>query len=152
MVLPEPWAAYARQQKALSETTSLSDRCWGLESSLTDHIEAISEGRTVSPEASVRQVATAARRERHRRRTLAIYGPTFQTGCPAVVRGLEAREALGVFARRAGPFDSLLLLAIASGVRPATIAEQLLMSPAAIRKRISRTRRANDHLRPDQAA
>ncbi|MFQ8433918.1 hypothetical protein ACLJK8_21775 [Amaricoccus sp. W119] len=142
-----------RQQKALSETTSLSDRCWGLESSLIDRIEAIAEGRAVSAEASDRQAASAARRERHRRRILAMYGPTaFQTGCPTVARGLEARQAIGNLARRAGRFDSLLLLAVASGVSPATIAERLLMSPAAIRQRVSRTRRANDHLRPDEAA
>lgn len=146
MVIPDQWATYARQQDALSRSTSLTDRCWGLESALDEQLDAAANGVVTSPEEAKRHVATAARRIRHRARLLTIYGPGLEGERLRTDSAAEARVTLRALARTAGSFDFLLLVTVARGIKPDTIAERLFMSSAAVRQRVSRARRAHLHL------
>lgn len=145
-VLPERWAAYAQHQRVLARATSLTDRCWGLESALIDQIDAIAKDAKMSPEETSRKIDTAARQNRNRKRILRIYGRTYQANNLDPTNRIEARATIKALAHSAGDLDFRLLLAVAEGISQATIAERLSMSPAAVRQRISRARRANDHL------
>ena len=141
MTMPhDPWAAYVRQQEALSQATSVSDRTWGLEAALTEQVASISDGRPMSPDEVNRSAATAARRERHRKRLLAIYGPMEHGQIAHGDGNIHARMKLRVLGQRLNRFDTLLLLAVASGVSQTSVAERLFMSPEAVRQRVSRAR------------
>jgi hypothetical protein len=141
MVARNRWAAYARQQAALSRSTSLTDRYWGLEAAMNGQLDAADESQV--PLDVERQIATAARRTRHRKRLLTVYGPSALRGEDAVEPGADASLALRTLARKMNVFDFRLLVTVACGVKPATIAKRLTMSSSAVRQRVSRARRAN---------
>lgn len=90
-----------------------------------------------------RQIATAARQARHRKRLLAIYGPGTLHEEHAVDASAEARIALRALAQKMNGFDFRLLVAVAHGVKLAVIAERVSLSSSAVRQRVSRARRAN---------
>lgn len=146
MVVSDRWAAYARQQDELSRSTSLTDRCWGIEAALDEQLRAVANDVVVSPQGVRRHVATAARRVRHRARLLTIYGPSLDAAPSRTDAAAEARVTLRALARNAGSFDFLLLVAVARGTTPDTIAKRLLVKPEVVRQRVSRARRANLYL------
>lgn len=145
-VLPDHWAIYARQQDALSRSTSLTDHSWGLEGSLSDQLDAIGEGKLVSLKDARRRVATGARRVRHRRHLLAKYGPSHWGTSSATANRGEMRVVLGTLARTMAPAEFQLLAAAAGGATHQEIASALNVSAVSIRQRISRARRAHLHV------
>jgi hypothetical protein len=142
MVIPDQWASYARHQAALSRSSAVSDRSWGLEDLLDQHLRAASEGSTLSPSDADRIVASGSRRARHRARLLVIHGSSLAAESPRTDAAAEARITMRALASGTNTLDFLILVAVGSGVSPAKIADCLIMSPAAVRQRVARARRA----------
>ena len=142
MVTPDQWASYARHQDFLSRSNSVSERSWGLEASLDQHLQAASEGVVLSQSDADRIVSSASRRERHRARLLIMYGSSLAGESSRTDSAAETRVTLRSLARSTGRLDFLILVAVGSGISPSTIAERLIMTPAAVRQRVARARRA----------
>lgn len=145
--LPEPWGAYLRLQSDLRSSSRIDNRTWAVESAL-DVI--LNHSATVpSPDDSLTvntAIATAERRERHRRRLRRTYQSDLTPTAVDVPAWAEAAILLDKVRQSLAPPDWDLVVAVGEGHQYGDLAPRFGVSAAALRIRTMRIRQTAQRL------
>lgn len=137
--IPEEWAEYARIQRKLAAREQLDDTSWGLEHALDQVIKAKCSEQAVDSVQLQKDIESRARRERDRAASLRA-SPTELACISSFQSQLEARSAITHLQIKSPEYE--LLIAIGAGWSYDEAADVFGKSPAALRQRVLRARKA----------
>jgi hypothetical protein len=134
--LPHPWDMYAQIQSKLSSLDTVNSSSWGLEAGL-NHLCGLSGDSDANVSSTRKKMASASRRERHRRNLIA---KNAEPDSVRIVATIEAANELDLIAKKMKPADFELLIGIANGDSYSVLSLRLGVRPDALRTRVSRLR------------